>query len=92
MGELKDIIYIIVTLGGVFATVIGFYWRTRFVLERSEKQFCEQELRLSRVEQRTERIQRTIERKINVIEKNIVRILEKLDIEPAHTLFDDEEK
>lgn len=91
MGEIKDFLYIIITIGSIVVAIVGLYWRMRFQYEKVERQFCEQDERLQRIEKQTNRMQRAIERKINVIEKNIVRLLEKQGIEPAQTLFEDDE-
>lgn len=90
MSEIKDLLYIIITAGGVLVAIIGVYWRIKFKFKETDKAFCEQNRRIERLEAVSQRLQRSIDKKMMFIEMNILRLLEKQGIEPAQKLFDDD--
>jgi hypothetical protein len=90
VSAIKDLLYIIITAGGVLVAIIGVYWRIKFKLKENDKVSREQEKRIERLEAVSQRLQRSIDKKMMFIEMNILRLLEKQGIEPAQKLFDDD--
>lgn len=87
MIEIKDLITILMTVGGALVAIVGVYWRMRYKFKDHTKQFCDHERRIARIEAREKRHTMML----MVIEKNLMRLMEKLEVEPVQTLFDDEE-
>lgn len=86
-NPIKDIIYIGSAFVSLLALITGTYWNFRFKIsrheeriERLEEQFNEQE----------EYFKKT-ERKLMIIERNLVQMMEKLDIKPVRDLCDFED-
>ena len=90
MSEIKDLLYIIITAGGVLVAIIGMYWRMKYQFKENDKAFCDQNRRIERLEAVSQRLHRSINKKMMFIEMNILRLLEKQGIEPAQKLFDDD--
>ncbi len=88
METTKDIIYIvsaIVSLLILIAGLFGIYWKFHFKIKRHDE-------RITKLEQRDkeqEDYYKKVDRKLFVIERNLVKVMEKLNVEPVRDLCEE---
>lgn len=76
MEKLKDAVWLLIVGGGGIVSIVGTYFGFRFKIRNHET-------RINRLEEGNE----STVRKLSIIEKNLVKIMEKMEIEPVRDLF-----
>jgi hypothetical protein len=84
MGTVKDIIWIGITILGGVLTVAGVYWRIHYRLKDHDSRICDNTSRIETLEKGDTKT----DHKLDILSRNLVRIMEKLEIEPIRDLFD----
>jgi|GEM_PF-1897638 len=85
METTKDIIYIVsatVSLLFIVAGIFGIYWKFHFRMARHDERITKLEL----YREGQEGYFREVDRKLMIIERNLVKVMEKLNVEPVRDL------
>ena len=85
MTLIKDIIYIIVIAGGALLSIVGIYWRFHFRIKKNSETLENHEQRINKLEKGDTKTAH----KLDILQRNVVKIMERWDIEPVRDLFED---
>jgi len=86
MEILKDWIYIIIAVCGAVGAVVRLIWRIHRIIKRHDDQLENHDFRIAELEHGDS----TAERKLEILNRNVVKILQHLKIEPVKDLFEKE--
>lgn len=86
MDIITDTSSAVVAAGGILATVIGFYFWVRYKIRKHDDALRNHETRLCAVEAGAH----SAGRKIDIVHRNLVKLMEAQQIEPVRDLFENE--
>ncbi|TAL31570.1 MAG: hypothetical protein EPN93_17395 [Spirochaetes bacterium] len=86
MELIKDASGAVVAAGGMLASVIGFYFWVRYKIRRHDEKLKDHETRLCTVEGNASKT----DRKLNIMHRNLVKLMEHQKVEPVKDLFENE--
>ncbi len=90
MDLLKNIIYLVISaisIGATLFTVFGIFFHFKYKLKSHD-------IRINNLEKQNGSFEKTVRitnRKLGIIEKNLIRLMEKQKLEPVRDLFKEEE-
>jgi len=83
-GSIKDFIYVGSAFLSLLALITGTYWNFHFKIIRHEERIE----KLEEQQRAQEDYFKKTERKLMIIERNLVKMMEKLDVKPVIELCD----
>ena len=83
-GTIKDIIYIGSAFLSLLFLIIGTYWRFHYKIKRHEERI----VAIERQQKEQEGYYKRVDRTLMIIERNLVKVMEKLNVEPVRDLCD----
>lgn len=86
--SIKDIIYIGSAFFSLLVLITGTYWNFRFKMRRHEERIG----RLEEQQKSQDDHYKKTERKLMIIERNLVKMMEKFNVKPVRDLCDFDEK
>lgn len=88
MDILKDFVWLLVFGGGAVVSILSVYFTINFGMRRHEEKLNSHEKRICKLEKGDTKS----ERKLDVLQRNVVKIMEHLKIEPVRDLFEESNK
>ena len=86
----KIIVDIVISVAVALMTAAGVYWRIHYKMRDHDRQIGENTRDICDMKRSQEKANAKVDRKLNVIGKNIERILEKLNMAPSKDIFDED--